>query len=436
VPDQDKPKRLEICAWASYDIANSTFGTIVATAVYNAYFVRVVAGQAPGVDHGYATLLLTLVVSAASLIIVVSAPVIGAIADATASKKRLLMYSTGLCCLATAALSLAGPGMLWLAIPVFLIANVSFGTGEDLIAAFLPELASKDDMGRISAFGWAAGYVGGIISLACCFAYINHQQSLGQTAEQFVPFVMVMCAAFYALASTPTFLLLHERATADPTTVNTNYVKLGFARLAQTLARARHYRDLFAFLLALFMYSCGTTTIIHLASVYAQEVMGFKPTDSVILILVVNLTGAIGAAVFGYIQDRLGSIKTLAITLTIWMVAITIAMLAQSRKEFWLAAILIGTALGASGSVGRALVAQFSPEGRSGEFLGLWGLAVKLATACGALTFSIITVMTHNNYRLGLVSTLSFFVVGLLLLTRVNEKRGRHAAHSPILDSP
>jgi UMF1 family MFS transporter len=425
----DKPTRGEICAWAAYDIANSTYGTIVATAVYNAYFVSVVAGRAPGIDHGQATLLLTLVISAASLLVVVSAPVVGAIADATASKKLLLIYSTGICILATAALSLAGPGMLYMAAPILLIATVAFGTGEDLIAAFLPELASKNVMGKISAFGWAAGYIGGILSLGCCFAYMQWAQALGQTPVQYVPFVMVMCATFFALASTPTFLFLRERAKPDPAAAGKSHIKAGFARLSETIRHARNYRDLFNFLLALFVYSCGTTTIIHLASVYAQEVMGFKPIDSVTLILVVNLTAAIGAAIFGYVQDRIGSIKTLAVTLTIWVVAILLAMFSHSKQEFWIAANFIGIALGASGSVGRALVAQFSPEGRSGEFLGLWGLAVKLATACGALTFGIVTVLTHNNYRLGLVSTLTFFIVGLLLLTRVNETRGRLAAH-------
>jgi len=428
----DKPKRGEICAWASYDIANSTYGTVVATAVYNAYFVSVVAGPALRGNNGLATLLLTAVISVASLVVVFSAPIIGAIADATASKKFLLACSTGLCCLATATLSLAGPGMLSLAVPVVLVATVAFGTGEDLIAAFLPELASKDDMGRISAFGWAAGYVGGIFSLGSCFTFILWAQRQGQASAQYVPVVLVMCAFFYALAALPTFIFLEERAKPDPAAIGQNHIKVGFARLLGTIKHVQLYRDLFNFLLALFVYSCGTTTIIHLASVYAQEVMHFKMADSVTMILVVNLTAAIGAVIFGFVQDRLGSIKTLAITLGIWVLAIALAIFSQTKTEFWIAANLIGIALGASGSVGRALVAQFSPEGRSGEFLGLWGLAVKLATACGAFSFGLVTVLTHNNFRLGLVSTLTFFVIGLVLLIRVDEKRGQLAAHTEV----
>ncbi len=427
-----KPTRGEICAWAAYDIANSTYGTVVATAVYNAYFVKVVAGRAPHVDHGTATLILTLIIAISSLLIVFTAPVIGAIADATAGKKKLLFLSTAICIVGTAGLSLAGPGNIWLGAPVLVLATVAFGTGEDLIAAFLPELAHKDDMGRISAFGWAAGYIGGIFSLGGCFLYMNWAKTHGQTEVQFIPFAMVICAAFFALASTPTFLFLRERAVPDLTVAAKNYVKVGFQRLLETVKHARHYRDLFNFLLALFVYSCGTTTIIHLASVYAQQVMKFTPMDSVLMIMVVNFTAAVGAALFGYIQDKVGSIKTLSITLAIWSVAIILAMLSHTARDFWIAANTIGIALGASGSVGRAMVAQFSPEGRSGEFLGLWGVAVKLATACGAFSFGLVTFLTHGDYRMGLLTTLSFFIIGFLLLLRVDEARGRQAAHQEI----
>jgi MFS transporter, UMF1 family len=422
--------RGEICAWAAYDIANSTYGTIVSTAVYNAYFISEVAGGIAGMERGLATLILTLIISGASLLIVLTAPVIGAIADATASKKVLLFYATGLCVIATATLSLPGPGMFFFATPVLLTATVAFGTAEDLIAAFLPELASKDDLGKISALGWAAGYIGGMFSLGACFTYIQWAQAQGQFSSQYVPFVMVMCATFYGLASTPTFIFLKERARPDPSAVGQDHVKVGFNRLLETIKHARHYQDLFNFLLALFVYSCGTTTITHLASVYAQEVMQFKLLDSVELILVVNLTAAIGAAIFGFVQDRMGSIKTLAITLSIWVVAILLAMVSRTKLEFWISANLIGIALGASGSVGRALVAQLSPKGRSGEFLGLWGLAVKLATACGALSFGLATFLTGNNYRLGLATTLGFFLLGLFLLTRVNQQRGQLAAET------
>ncbi len=430
-----KAGRGEICAWAMYDVANATYGTVVATAVYNAYFVNVIAGRAPGIGSGIGTSLLTMVICISSLAIVFTAPVIGTIADATASKKKLLLFSTLICIAATASLSLVGPGAYIAAMIILIIANTAFGTCEDLVAAFLPELATREDMGRISAFGWAAGYVGGLISLGTCLGYVKWAQTQGQTSVQFVPVVMIICAAFYALASSPTFIFLRERASPEPLKAGENFVHVGFERLKRTFSHARHYRDLFAFLLTLLVYSCGTTTIMHLATVYAQEVMKFTTQDSIALILVVNVTAAIGAVIFGYVQDRIGSVKTLATTLGFWTVAIIMATMAHSKGDLWIASNVVGIAMGASGSAGRALVGQFSPHGRSGEFLGLWGVGVKLATAVGAVSFGLITHLTGGNLRIALASTLTFFILGIFLLLRVNEQRGIEAAHQDV-DEP
>ncbi|MGH9552220.1 MAG: MFS transporter, partial [Terriglobales bacterium] len=190
--EQEKPQfspagRGEILAWASYDIANSSYATVVATAVYNAYFVKVVAGNIVGRGPSFGTVLLTTMIMVSSIIIVLSAPVIGTICDATASKKRFLFITTFVCIFATAALYFVNPGDYLKGMILMIIATSAFGTGEDLIAAFLPELAHKNDMGRISSIGWAAGYVGGLFTLASCLAFISYEQHLGLKAPQFVP---------------------------------------------------------------------------------------------------------------------------------------------------------------------------------------------------------------------------------------------------------
>lgn len=428
--DIGRAGRGEILAWASYDIANATYGVVVATAVYNAYFVTVIAGNVSGqANAGFGTWLLTLVICISSLAIVLTAPVIGTIADATAAKKKILLGSTILCIACTVGLSLFGPGQVFQAAAMLALANIFFGTGEDLIASFLPELSTQELMGRISALGWAAGYIGGLLSLGICLAYVSWAQSQQQQATQFVPVVVLISAAMFSLFVIPTFIWLKERAKPDAM-ARGNYVKIGFTRLMHTVEHASHYRDLFNFLLTLFVYSCGTTTVIHLASVYAQEVFHFTTKDSIVMILVVSATAAIGAGIFGFVQDRIGSIKTLYITLSIWTLAIAIAVLAQTAVHLWIAANFVGIAMGSTGSAGRALVGQFSPAGRCGEFLGLWGVAHKLATAVGALTFGAVTVISGNNYRLALLTTVGFFIGGMLLLMRVNEQRGRLAART------
>jgi MFS transporter, UMF1 family len=424
-----KPARKEILAWAAYDIANATYGTIVATAVYNAYFVNEIARS---VGQGTATVLLTVVICISSMLVVVTAPIVGTICDAKAAKKLMLFLSTGACVAATALLALVRPGHIWLAMALFIFANFAFGTGEDLIAAFLPELASKDDMGRISALGWGAGYVGGLFALGACFWYMSWAKVHGLGVTDYVPYVMFGVALLYALLSLPTFMILRERAKPEPMKPGHGYIEAGFRRRKETWTHTRHYRDLFAFLLALLVYSCGTTTVVHLAAVYAQAVAHFTAADSVAMILVVNVTAATGAFFFGFIQDKLGSVKTLAITLLIWTVAILFAACSTTKPQIWIAANLVGIAMGSTGSAGRALVGQFAPVGRSAEFLGLWGVAVKLATALGAISFGFVTVLTHNNLRVALFSTIGFFIVGIFLLRSVNEERGRLAAHSDV----
>ena len=419
----------EILAWASYDIANATYGTVVATAIYNAYFVSTICTpESTKAMYGISgTVLLTIVICLSALTIVVTAPVVGTIADAKAAKKKLLLVSTACCIVCTATLGFIAPGQAGLAMIALYLANTFFGTGEDLIASFLPELATQEKMGRISAIGWAAGYVGSLIALGLSFAFIEYMKTTGAIATVYVPQTMLICAGMFALFSIPTFVWLKERAKPDPSAEG-NFLVVGFTRLQHTLSHSRHYRDLFNFLLTMFVYSCGTTTLIHLASVYAQKVLFFTTQESIILILAVSVIAAIGAGIFGFVQDRIGSIKTLMVTLVIWTIATIIAFAAQEKAHLWVSSVFIGLAMGATGSASRALVGQFSPPGRSGEFLGLWGVAHKLATATGAFTFGAVVMLSGDNYRMAVLTCSVFFIAGMALLLRVNEDRGKLAA--------
>lgn len=165
-----------------------------------------------------------------------------------------------------------------------------------------------------------------------------------------------------------------------------------------------------------------------MASVYAQQVMKFSTADSIKLIICVNITAAAGAFIFGFLQDKFGSVRTLLLALGLWVVAITLTLLSESRASFWIAAIIIGSAMGATGSAGRALVARFAPGKRCGEFLGLWGLAMKLATACGTMIFGAIVAATNSNFKMALGFDIVFFVAGAIVLLFVKEERGIKAA--------
>jgi MFS transporter, UMF1 family len=407
----------EVWAWSMYDFANSAYTTVVITAVFGAYFVGVVAG-----NSSWATFAWTAALSVSYALILLTAPLVGAWADTHAAKKTLLFASTVGCVAFTAALYCAAPGVVVLSLTLLVLSNYFFGTGENLIAAFLPELADSRAMGRVSGWGWSFGYLGGLASLAICLAYITSAQKDGRTAEHFVPISMLITAAFFALAAAPTFLFLRERATPQPA------IASPWLRIRQTLREAQRYRDLRRFLLCLLFYQAGITAVISLAAIYAEQAMKFTTQQTIALILVVNVTAAIGAFAFGYLQDRIGHVRAVSVTLVGWIVMVVLAAFSQSLATFWIAANLAGLCMGSSQAAGRAIVGYLAPPSRLAEFFGLWGLSVKAASIFGPLTYGAVTWMFAGNHRLGLLATGVYFVIGLILLGKVDIERGRSAA--------
>lgn len=413
-------KRREIVAWAFFDFANSGYTTVVVTAVFNAFFVSVIAGKA-----SWATLAWTLALSASYALNMLSAPLLGAWADLRAHKKRLLVASTALCVVGTAMLALCGPGDVALALAIIVVGNFAFGMGENLIAAFLPELVRPEAMGKVSGWGWGLGYLGGLLVLALCLWWI---QSGDAPAAETVPQTMLITAACFALASLPTLLLLRERARPKPATAAEVWA-LARSRVVDALKGGHGLADLRRFLWCIVCYQAGVQTVIALAAIYTEQALGFSTADSIKLILLVNITAAAGAFVFGFVQDRFGHRPTLAITLVGWLLAIGLLFAAETRAMVWLAANVAGLCLGASQSAGRALVGYLCPPEREAEIFGLWGLAVKFASILGPLSYGVVNALTSGDHRLSIAVTALFFVAGLLLLVRVDVARGHAAAH-------
>ena len=416
----------EVWAWAMYDFANSGYTTVVITALFNAYFVAVVAGNAP-----WATLAWTAALSLSYALVVLSAPLVGAYADLRAAKKTLLAVTTAGCVVFTALLYFAQPGTLGLAILCVVLSNFFFSSGENLIAAFLPSLSTPRALGRVSGWGWSLGYIGGLVTLGLCLLYVNWATARGHVASQFVPVTMLITAAIFALASLPTFLLLGDRgapqiAVAAP--AGEQAIGVAWARVWQRLSQLRQFRDLRRFLLCTLFYQAGIQAVITLTAIYANQAMGFSTQQTLTLVLVVNLTAAAGSLLFGHVQDRIGHVRAIALTLLGWILTILLARAARDAPLFWLAANVAGLCLGAAQSAGRAMVGLLAPPSRAAEFFGLWGLAVKLASIAGPLTYGMATWLTGGDHRQALLITGSYFVVGLGLLCRVNTGRGRQAA--------
>lgn len=417
-------RRREVFGWAMYDFANSGYTTVVLTAVFSAYFVAGIAGKAD-----WATLAWTLALGVSNAVVMLLMPAIGAWADAHARKKRLLMLATAGCVLATAALALAQPGMVALAVGLIIVSNIFYSFGESLTASFLPELARPEAMGRVSGLGWGLGYLGGMLTLGLCLAYVLWAQQRGEPAARFVPVTMLLTAVMYGLPALVTFALLREHA-RPPVAGTRAAVTVGDAlrHLRQTYRQAAHLPDLRLLLGSTVCYQAGVAVAIALAAIYAEQVIGFAPQETMVLILVLNLAAALGALVFGYVQDRIGHRLALSLTLVGWIAVCVIAALAQDKAQFWVAATIAGLCMGSSQSAGRAMVGLFVPRQQLAEFFGLWTTATRIASIVGPISYGLITWLAGGNQRIAIVACSAFFVAGLLFLWPMGVQRGREAA--------
>jgi UMF1 family MFS transporter len=416
-------RRREVFGWAMYDFANSGYTTVVLTAVFAAYFVGGVAGGAP-----WATFAWTAALSVSYAIVMLSMPTLGALADLRANKKRLLQVCTVGCVLSTAGLALVGPGEVALAVALLILSNMFYSWGDSLIAAFLPELARPQAMGRVSGWGWSLGYVGGMLALGLSLGYVLWAQAQGQPAAQFVPVTMLITAVVFAVAALFTFALLRERAQPNPQALAQSGLRASLARLHATWRVARHYRDFVWLMACAVAYQGGVAVAITLAAIYAEQVVGFESQETMVLIFALNIAAAVGAFAFGYGQDRLGHKRALAITLVGWIATCVIAALSTTKGMFWYAAVIAGLCMGSSQSAGRAMAGLLAPPAQRAEFYGLWTFATRLASIVGPLTYGAITWATGGNHRLAILSTAALFVIGLLLLWPVNMARGERAA--------
>jgi UMF1 family MFS transporter len=416
-------RKREVFGWAMYDFANSGYTTVVITAVFAAYFVGGIAQKAE-----WATFAWTLALSISYAIVMLTMPTIGAYADLRAAKKRVLMLVTAGCVVSTAALALARPGGVVFAMLLIIVSNTFYVYGESLTAAFLPELAKNDSLGKVSGWGWGFGYFGGMLALGICLGYVLWAQAQGIKAEQFVPVTMLVTAVIYGLASLVTFRLLRERAQPNPVALQESGLRASMARLQRTFAEARRYRDFMWLLACAVFYQGGVAVAIALAAIYAESVIGFQPQETMVLIFVLNFAAAAGAFAWGYLQDRIGHKLALGSTLVGWIATCVIASLSETKGQFWWAAAIAGLCMGSSQSAGRAMAGMFAPARQLAEFYGLWTFAVRLASIIGPLSYGAITWATGGNQRLAILSTAGLFVIGLVLLLKIDVQRGRAAA--------
>lgn len=419
--DDSRLRRREIFGFMMYDFANSSYTTVIITAVFNAYFVRVVVNQA---NRG--ELLWAVALSISYFLVMLLGPVFGALADYSGLKKRFLFFTTVLCVLFTGLLFFIKAGQILPAMVFVVLSNLGYAASENFMSSFLPDIAGQDEMGRISGYAWSFGYIGGLLSLAICLAILSFYKPDGDPTLP-VRLSNLVTALFFAGASIPTFLWVRERSVGRKLPPGAGYIGIAFRRLGKTFRNIREFRELVKLLVSFLFFNSGIAVVISFAAIYAQKELGFSPGMTVLLVIVVNVTASIGAFIFGFLDDTLGSKNTIMITLFIWIVTVVTAYFVESRGLFWIVANLAGIAMGASQSSTRALVGLFTPASKSAEFFGFWGFAGKFSSILGILSFGTMSYLFSSN-RVAILSTIFFFCVGIVLLIFVREARGREAA--------
>lgn len=427
--------RREIFSWAFFDFANSSFTTVVITAVYSRFFVEHIVPKDSGLKDTYWSLAMII----ATLIGMVLSPLLGVISDAGALKKAFLLASTLLCSGATAALFFADAGDVWLAMGFVVLASLGFMFSENFCASFLPEIASKENMGRISGLGWGIGYFGGLLSLILVLKIIISSDPQTDEAAYIAEnqFAMIATGVFFLAAAMPTFLFVKNRQKPSPDLHTTSFLKIGWhgiTSFTRSLANLRKHRTLLQFLIAFSIYMAGLEAVIKFVGIYASAELQFNNADITLMFLLLQLSAAAGAFLFGFMETRLGPKRTVEASLMLWILGVTLIfclpwlsdMSGFTQKSiFFGISLLAGSGIGATQASSRAIVGLLSGQEESGEIFGYWGFFLKVATILG-MSFGVFSDALDSR-RLALLVVICFFVLGLILVHRLQLERQEEA---------
>jgi UMF1 family MFS transporter len=394
--------RKQVGAWAMFDFANSVYPAVITTAIFSRYY----AGTIVGGEGGEGTALWGWAVSTSAIIVALSAPLLGAIADRGGARKRFMFFYTGLCIFGVAMFTTLDVGMALEGFVLFVVANVGFESALVFYNAFLPDIAPPDKQGRVSGLGFGVGYAGSAVGLLLA----------GQLVDT-IELVWVMVAAFFFLFSIPAFLFLPKDEPGEMPLGEA--VLWGVTNLRAVVAEVWALRDLRNFLIAFFFYIDGVLTIIVMAGPVAEATFDFTLLESTYLFLIVQFSALAGAFALAKPADVYGPKPVLQGVLLLWIVCGVSAYFVQDKTVFFGLAVLAGFGLGSVQSASRSYVSLLIPDGRESELFGFYALCGKSSSSLGPWLFGTVTVLAAGNQRPSFLVITSMFVIGLLLLQRV-----------------
>lgn len=417
--DQTSSQTRGIIGWCLYDWANSAFPTVITTFVFAAYFTKAVAADpVSGTEQwGYA-------ISASALAVAVTGPVLGAIADHAGARKPWIAVLTFICVIATAMLWFTRPDpsdIIWVLFFVAL-ANYAFEMGMVFYNAMLADIAPKPLTGRISGWGWGLGYAGGLLCLAVALVLFVQPDpalfGLDKSASEPIRATALLVAVWFAVFSIPLFLYTPD-APASGRSV-TAAVRRGLCEFIATIRRLRDYAQIVRFLIARMFYADGLTTLFAFGGIYAAGTFGMGFSELIVFGIALNVTAGLGAAAFGWVDDALGSKKTIMIAVSALIVLSTAVLLAPSKTWFWILAMPLGIFVGPAQAASRSMMTHLTPPDVRNEMFGLYALSGKATAFMGPALLGWVTAMADSQ-RIGMATILVFFGIGLLLLLTVRD---------------
>ena len=418
--------KFKIFVWALFDLGNTSYSIVVVTFLYAVYFKETVCSGKPIGD-----LYWSIGISVSMLITAVIAPVLGAIADYSAGKKRFLLFFTLMCIVSTSLLFFVAQGMVFWGIFLFILANIGFEAGLVFYDAFLPELTTPKNYGRVSGYGFALGYMGSLASLAIAFPLIK---------AEMIKETFPVSALFFLVFAAPLFIFLKDNRKVIPK--SQSYMSIGFNRVKNTLTHLKNYKNLAIFLLAFLFYIEGVNTVIFFSGNYATSTLNFAVGELIIFFIIVQSTAIIGSLLFGILSDSIGQKKSIIISLIIWIGTIALAYFTSSadslivimfaeqfklqppeieRYFFYLVGLLAGSVMGATQSTSRSLMSKLTPFDRKTEFFGFYSFFGKSSAILGPLVFGLASYLSGNQ-RFAILSIGIFFIIGIFLLMFVSDK--------------
>lgn len=398
-----------------YDWANSAFATTVMAAVLPVYYSQVAGVNLPGntatVYWGYTT-------AGALLISAFLAPIMGAIADYSGTKKKLLMTFAALGIFATALLYFVTTGDWLMASVFFILGNIGFATSEVFYNSLLPHIASPEKMDQVSTKGYALGYLGGGILLGINVLMIELMSD--KILATRLSFVTV--SIWWAIFTIPILRNVREPKVKENIGPHINPLTGGFKRVATTFKELRSYRELFLFLVAFWIYNDGIGTIIKMATIYGVEI-GIDQTTLIGALLMTQFVGIPFSFAFGKLAKYIGTKNSILFGLFVYTMISIGGYFMETALHFWILAFLVGTVQGGTQALSRSLFGSMLPKSKTGEFYGFYGMSSKFAGIIGPLVFAIVSQIAGSS-RLSILSLIVFFILGAFLLSRVDEKKG------------